>query len=281
MKNIFTLLFLVCSLSIFAQDGKLGKAKAGLSSSSSSSSSSKSSNNDDESDDDGEINAMMVEAFAQVFYYVGIKSLFGNVERTDLNIYPYYQGYPGEYITEQNDYVEGWEEELGTSYSYAYKKSDLKAQLNYFSAYGVNGFQANIDFRMLYFLGLNASYSGFYENNLGNTNQLDVASLMLNFYRIRTKYVTMWWGIGATRVGGGVDTAGVGYNLGMNIFPVRPLSLYMLWKQSAINQSSVDEFRLQAKYHLKRSSVFIGWHYNEIGGVNLGGVGFGLEYIIN
>lgn len=72
---------------------------------------------------------------------------------------------------------------------------------------------------------------------------------MANYHRFREKDFTFWWRIGATYVGNGVDTLGFAYNLGAEIYPVKPISLHISWKQSFINQNEMDFFKAQLKYH--------------------------------
>lgn len=281
MRKIFLAVFLLSSIFLSAQ-GKLNKAKSGLDKNYKTLDDYKESEASADSSDDGDTvstfaNAALLEAFVQLFMFVGQNVLIGEAQQTDLNLYPYYQQNAGEYMAlppAKND-------SLAPPKEYNYKLSDLKANLNYFAGGSVNGVQAKVDFRMFYMLGIEGSYNYFYEDVMSETVNLDVASLMLNYYRVRTKYVTGWWGMGASYVGSGVDTFGFAYNLGFDIFPVDPFSFRLLWKQSFIASDSVNEFQLQGKYHFKRTSLYTGWHYNNIGGVNMGGFAVGLEYILN
>lgn len=282
MSKIITTFILLITLSISAQ-GKLGDAKEDLKGSSSGTLDDYVSKNNSSSgsDDSGgsELNAAIAEVFVEVFWYVGANTLFGRAEATDLNIYPYYQNNAGEYIVypeKDNDSTI-----VNTNDYYEYKKSDLKIASNYFVGNGINGVQTRLDFRIFYLLGIEASYNYYYEDLLDSTEHLDMAGLMLNYYRVRTKYVTSWWGIGATRVGGGVDTVGFAYNIGMDVFPIDPVSFHLLWKESFINSSSIDEFQVEAKYHMKRSAFYGGWHYNQLGNLKMNGIVFGFQYIIN
>lgn len=281
MRKIFIGLFLLSSTFLGAQ-GRLNKAKSGLDNKYETLDDYKKSEESSGSSDAEDAvstfaDAALLEAFVQLFMFVGQNVLIGEAQQTDLNIYPYYQLNAGEYMV----LTPAKKDSLTPPKEYNYKLSDLKANLNYFAGGSVNGVQAKVDFRMFYILGLEGSYNYFYEDVMNETVNLDVASLMLNYYRVRTQYVTGWWGMGATYVGSGVDTFGFAYNLGFDVFPVDPFSFRLLWKQSFIASDSVDEFQLQGKYHLKRTSLYAGWHYNNIGGVDMGGFAVGIEYILN
>ncbi|GLB50541.1 hypothetical protein [Neptunitalea lumnitzerae] len=286
MKLFFTALFSFCVLITSAQKGKVNKAKASLdtpnyntlddyvkdhpqSSTATNSSSSGSSSG---------ISGELFEAIFVGATYATVGVLIGGAERTEFNLYPYHDGSPGEYA--------GWEETDNdttfiTNHLYDFKLSDLRGQANYFTGSSVNGYKAKLDYRPVYLVGVDATYTSFYEDVIDERAQLTMFSIMADYYRVRTKYVTGWWGAGYTYVGSGVDTGGFAYQLGVDVFPVRPVSFRLLWKQSFINTNSVDEFQAEAKYYFKRVSPFVGWHHNMLGDVSINGMTIGLQYIIH
>lgn len=162
MKYLFFVLCFSWVIGTQAQ-GKLNDAKSDLSSKSTSSkkvSSSSGSGGGSSSSSLGE--AIFRDIFLELFFFVGKNTLFGNAEWTDLNIYPYYQDVPGEYISFKA--LDSVSSKAGiTDDSYAYKYSDLKVNVNYFTGGAVNGIQGKVDFRMFYVLGLEGSYNYFYE----------------------------------------------------------------------------------------------------------------------
>ncbi|GLB52178.1 hypothetical protein NBRC110019_12170 [Neptunitalea chrysea] len=236
-----------CALSLSAQKGKLNKAKSKLNKTSESSGSGKSDKGRDGDDGDGsggvqtELLVRSIElVFEGVCYVVG-PAFFGEANWTDLNIYPYYDGVPGEYTGwVETDSLDGF----SSDQVYEYKKSDLRANLNYFSGGSVNGFQTKIDFRPFFLVGIDVSYSHWYEDILEDNVELDIFSIMANYYRVRTKYVTGWWGLGYTRIANDVNKGGFAYRAGVDVFPVDPISFRMLFKQSFINETYLNELHV-------------------------------------
>ena len=71
---------------------------------------------------------------------------------------------------------------------------------------------------------------------------------------------------------------GFAYNIGTEIYPFKPISLYASWKQSFINSTSIDVFKAQVKYHIKEAALFTGYHEFQLGGVKSSGFVLGMEY---
>lgn len=173
------------------------------------------------------------------------------------------------------------DKKTGEIYAYHYKKSDLRMGMNYFSGSTVNGFQVQGSFRPIFILGIDASYKMLYESEINGPVDLSIFNVMGNLYRVRTKDVTGWWGLGYTRVGSDIDAGGFSYQFGIDYFPVYLVSLRALWKQSFVNKHAINLLQLQGKYHFKRAAVYLGWDYNKIAGINISGVAVGLEYVIH
>ena len=274
MKYIFTFLFCF-SISLGFSQGKLNRAKQNLSSSKSSSSSSSNSSSSSRSSNAGSTvgQVLAYELIVRPIFFITYKSIFGDVKRTDLNVYPYYNGIAGEYVN--------FESTPETKDGYDYKKSSITLQSNYYTGSSIDGIQTQINYRFLYVLGVEGSYQYLYENLPNETVNLDIASLMFNYYRVRTKEVTAWWGLGVTRIGRGINELGPAYQLGINVYPVNPISLHMLWKQNFVEGGNkVNEFRVQGRYHFKRSVLYAGYHHHNLGGVTNGALAVGLQYIL-
>jgi hypothetical protein len=124
---------------------------------------------------------------------------------------------------------------------------------------------------------LELSQRHFFESNLAGKDNLEVYSLMLNYYRIRERSFTGWWGIGATYVGNEVHTTGVAYQVGIEVYPLKPISLQASFKQSFINESNINELKFHLKYHRKKMAYYTGYHDYSIGGVKASGVVLGVD----
>lgn len=262
LKSILTLLFSFLILQVHYAQGKLNRAKEDLSgnSSSSSSSSSRNSQNDDWGDDSvGFFDAVFID----IAYQATIGVLFGNMESRYFFEYPYSDGSHGEYAFPDEDVP--------------LKKGQFIISNTVFaSGKEFYGNDIKLNYRFTPLVGIEANHLHFFEstpkNNLGTT------SFMLNYYRIRETYVTAFWGVGATYIGNGVDETGFTYQVGVDVFLKKPYSISALWKQSLINGTSVDEFKLHARYHAKRLSVHGGYNHYKLGSVSINALGVGVDY---
>lgn len=244
----------------FAQES-LNKAKENLSgtSSSESSSSSSSDNNQALNDGTGFFEGIIIEIFIQATYGV----LIGGLQPRSFYRYPYAEGEHGEYKLIENE-AKGNQSKFMISNTVVVQ-SDLY------------GNDLKFNYRFLPIIGVEVNHLHFFENDDENT-QLGVSSLMLNYYRIRENNVSGYWGIGATYAGSGVNTSGFSYNLGMDIYVANPISVGLFWKQTFMNNSSMNEFRALARYHIKRTSIQGGFIHYKLGGVNFPSAAIGIEF---
>jgi hypothetical protein len=141
----------------------------------------------------------------------------------------------------------------------------------------VNSFEAKVNYRFNPFVGLDLNHQHFFENSLSGNDYLDVITFMANYYRIRERSFTGWWGLGFTYVGNEVNTAGFAYNLGLEVYPIKAMSFHVSYKQSFINESHINVLKLEAKYHLKKVACFTGYHNISLGGVKASGPVLGAQ----
>ncbi|WP_046758447.1 hypothetical protein [Kordia jejudonensis] len=262
MKPKITLFLLLCcfACALTNAQGKLNRAKEDLSSTNSSSSSSSSRSSDqDYYDNAGYFDGVFIE----LAYYISYGVLFGDMESRYFYKYPYAEGSHGEY---------SFPEENVPS-----KRSQLIISNTFFASgkefYGNN---TSLNFRFLPLLGIEANHLHFFEQN--PKEELSVNSIMINYYRVREQYVTAYWGVGITHVGSGVDDTGFAYQVGLDVYLKKPYSLGISWKQSLINDSTVDELKLLVRRHLKRVSIHGGYHHYKLGSVTINAAGVGLDY---
>lgn len=259
-------LFFLISLLGFSQ-GKLDQAKQNLSSrsnSSSTSSNSSASSSNNSSNNAGLFESVLADVFVEAFLFISYKALLGGFESRHFTPYPYY------YTNVNGQYDYGLEP--------GDKRSFLNAGGTYFAGNSIQALEAHVNYRFDPFLGLELSHRHFFESNLAGKDNLDVSSLMLNFYRIRERSFTGWWGIGATYVGNEVHTTGVAYQVGVEAYPIKPISLQASFKQSFINESNINELKFHLKYYIKRTAYYTGYQDYSIGGVKATGVVLGVEF---
>ena len=264
MKSKITLAcLLICFTYNFSNaQGKLNRAKEDLSENSSSSSSSSSSwSNDDDDGDDG--GCFLCGFFVEIAYHATIGILIGEMESRYFYEYPYSDGSHGEYAYPEDDVP--------------VKNGQLIISNTFFtSGKEFYGNDIKLNYRFVPLVGIEASHLHFFEEN--PKNELGASSFMINYYRVREQYVTAFWGVGATYVGNGVDEIGFAYQVGVDVYLQQPISISALWKQSLINDSSINELKLHARYHLKRLSIHGGYNHYKLGSVSINALGAGIDY---
>ncbi len=199
--------------------------------------------------------------FLDVIFYTTIGTVFGGMRKRNFNKYPYYEGYFGEYTK---------------ILSRKGKRQNIKLGVNYMPM-GLNGLELNTVYKPIPIIGIDVSYVHFSEKNFSKIEYFDTFSLMANFYRIREKYVSLWWGIGFNYVGNEVEQSGFAYQVGTDIYPVEPVSLHLSFKQTLLNEQSIDVFKSQVKYHLENKVFFLGYHHYNLAGEQISSPTFGLE----
>jgi hypothetical protein len=108
--------------------------------------------------------------------------------------YPYFDGENGEY-----NYPEVSVPRI--------KKSSLIISNTLTVQSGTFGNDLRMNYRFLPILGLEANHLHLFDRLDENSN-LGISSFMLNFYRIRERRVTGYWGLGATYAGSDVNIMG-------------------------------------------------------------------------
>jgi hypothetical protein len=259
MKNFLFIALFLSSFIMFSQ-GRLEKAKESLSNdteeSETKSTSRKISRNN-------EGNGFFVDVFAELGYYAFYGIVVGRSEYRNITPYPYYKNLRGEYL--KTDFEQT-------------KNSLFKISAYQLFNRGVNALGLNANYRLIPILGVEVSHLNFSENSIQGKEYLDVSSFLLKYYRVREQNISLWWGAGASYVANGVDTWGFAYTIGTEIFPAKPISIHLSYKQSFINFSNVNEFKVQLKYHIKKTALVTGYHANAIGSENVNGIVFGAEY---
>lgn len=263
MKPKITLSLALCYLffNFCSAQGKLNRAKEDLSSTSSSSTRSERSWNAENQRNDSV--GFFDGVFIEIAYQATIGILFGNMETRYLYAYPYANGSHGEYAFPDEDAL--------------LKRSQLLLSNTFFaSGKEFYGNDITLNFRFIPLLGIEANHLHFFEST--PNEDLGVSSLMLNYYRVREKYVTAFWGVGASYIGSGVDETGFTYQLGVEVFFNKPFSIDALWKQTLINDTSVDAFTLHANYYVRRFSFHGGYNHYQLGSVSINSLGLGVDY---
>lgn len=244
MKKVLLILFLIPAIG-FSQN-KLDNAKKKLknestttkSTSSNTKKSNKRNSRRNSSASSIDYDSSLESVLLQIGFRITAGVVFGEVQKRDLNPYPYFYDDEGEYAGEL---------------SKTGRKQSFRLSGNYlFNT--IKGAEINALYKPLPILGFELSRVNFAEQNIKNKDYLNISSFMANYYRLREKNIALWWGIGISYVGSGVNTLGFSYNLGTDIYPVKPISIHLSWKESFINGNDIGLFKSQLKYHIKKKA---------------------------
>ena len=260
MKSLLLSLTLIILSQFTFGQSKLGQAKDNLSSNDQYYSSSSSGGNS--SDSDG---SFLLELLIEPIVWIAVNTIIGEGEYRMINPSLYANNSNGEYIL--------------SDFNDQYKNSLFKGSLDYTNSKdAIQGVHLNVDYRFSHLFGAQFSHSHFYERYFGETEHLDMSSLLFNYYRIREKYITAWWGLGGSYIANGVNRFGFTYNIGAEIFPIRPFSFLFSWQQHFINNQHINTLKAQLKCHLKHFNVYLGYHNYNIANITNPSLAIGIGY---
>lgn len=265
MKKIVVCLLL--SSNIVLSQSKVNESKRELNSGSSSSSSGSGSSGSGNSSGSGKSRNNSVDdcgLFEAIFGYAlyGIYFTFsGDYKNEDhlhskLTNYPYYNRESGNYEStktpDSTSVKKNFRFDIQDTFIYSDKNlygNHLKAKIRPFQY-----FYAQVDYHQL-----------FEKNELTNsTDKLSLFYFNLGYDRIRFEKVNIGWTLGASYVGNEVKKAGFSVGLNAEAFIGHNLSLLASARWSEINAKPVNLYELEAKYHIKRSFVSLGYQHLRI-----------------
>jgi hypothetical protein len=142
----------------------------------------------------------------------------------------------------------------------------------------IKGTYSKIDIQFAKRFGLTADCVSLSENIpiLSHTDEYAHSTFLVNYYRIRTEKMSLWYGMGLRYAMNGIHKAGFAYSLGTRIFIKKPLSLESHLTGSKINGSSINQFGNKVKYHFKQSYFSLGWNLWTLGSEKIGTFATGL-----
>jgi len=234
---------------------------------------------DEEEDNDGQqstesgspVFSFFFDVFDDAFLYLTFGPIFpddsvsfGNwLWQRGFTAYPYEENEPGLYS-------EHSAKRYAVSFSshYFYNSTRLNGM-------GVNGWLAPFPF-----LAVEFQFTDLTEEYPGGFDHIRFYSFFANYFRVRRSHWQFWWGVGAKFIEGSLNKGGMAFNLGMNLYPIKPFSGSFNYNISAINSRSVGDLRLQLNFHLRRANFYIGYQRYSVGGVVLDGMllGAGLYF---
>lgn len=266
MKKLLVIfcVFLLIPIGINSQQGSLESGKNSLQSkesettkSSTTTRSSRRSNTDDD-----ELDRPIGQLIARLFFHIAAYTTYGvlvetpsekNTKMHDAEIanYPYQKPYHGTFIyTDSTNYKTT---SLSISSSVVRQHKDL---------FGVN---TSLNFRFLQRFDAELGYLYLTEHTPTKNDSYSLYSVMLNYHRVRTQKVAVWYGIGAMYVGDEVAALRPALGVGAQWFVKKPISLKAMHKWAYINDETVGKTSFLLNYHLKKTTISSGYSEFKIG----------------
>ena len=251
MKKIIIVLgLLLVPLTTVVGQNKLEKSKNELDSrSTSSSSSSKGARSGSVDDFDSGLGSISLAVFK--YFLIGDYRNENHLS-SNLTIYPYYNGTSGSYERYETDTLKSRQSRVEMESKFIYSNHTL---------YGIHLKTRVRPFQYFYFQG---DYRQLYEvNRIENTSDnLGLYHLSLNYDRLRFEKFNLGWNLGVSYVGNQVKEAGFAYGVAADYFMDSRISFGVSQRWSNINNSPVNDFELQSRYH--RSNYYFSLGYQRL-----------------
>ncbi|NIV71449.1 hypothetical protein GWN26_02080, partial [Candidatus Saccharibacteria bacterium] len=81
---------------------------------------------------------------------------------------------------------------------------------------------------------------------------LQLYSAFVNYYRIRIPSWVFWWGLGFKGLQGGTARHGFAFNLGIETYLAKPISIHLNYSGGWLNTTYVPEFFGTLNVHIRR-----------------------------
>ena len=130
------------------------------------------------------------------------------------------------------------------------------------------------------FYHIEAHVSGFSEERDNGDDYLAFYDLYINYNRVRTQKATFWYGAGIKVLQRRSEYYGPSVNMGLEVYPGRPLSFHGTANIGRLNNRSVWETMFRINTHVNRAIAYVGYQRFSVGDVSLGGpiLGLGMHF---
>ncbi len=139
------------------------------------------------------------------------------------------------------------------------------------------GNHLNLNFRFAKRFDLEVGYLQLIERVNRQTEGFSLMTSMLNYHRVRTQRVDLWFGLGAMYVANDVKEFGFAYGGGIELFVAKPISILASYKGSSINSREVSKSKVLLNYHLKKYRISSGYEHFSLGVSSIGAFSLGLR----
>lgn len=130
------------------------------------------------------------------------------------------------------------------------------------------------------FYHIEAHVSGFSETRDDGQDYLAFYDLYINYNRVRTQTTTFWYGVGIKGLQRRSEIYGPAVNMGLEVYPGRPLSFHGAANVGRLNNRSVWETMFRINAHVNRAVAYVGYQRFSVGSISLGGpiLGMGMHF---
>ncbi len=159
------------------------------------------------------------------------------------------------------------------------KRFSMKLFGNYFyNSTDLQGFDFRARICPLPFLGVALDFTDLNEDLGSKQDHIQIYNIFVNYFRGRSQRLAFWWGLGVKGIEGNKTNYTPAFNIGTEIYPIKPISFHLNYNIGSINDKAVGELLLHLNCHIQRSIVFIGYHRYSVGSAILDGaiVGIGV-----
>lgn len=213
-------------------------------------------------------NSLIYDLIARPIIFIGSYLTYGLLVETfierdkkhaymELTPYPYINNLKGDYAFEANEV--------------AFKRFDISNQFitNMDNIYGNN---LNIKYRFL--KRVSVEYNQLYLLESKNS-QFFMHDLTANYYRVRTEYLSLNYGMGISYIHSGVNKTYFTYNTGIEYFLSIPLSLSLEHRGTPLPKYGVYQSKIKFNYHIKQFTLQAGINFYNIGDIHYKMLGLG------
>lgn len=187
------------------------------------------------------------------------------------------------FVTSENE--PSWRETTFASYPYDLRGSGLflpttlegdKSRLNINLHFqndenNISGGLLQIKYSPISLLSLDAYHLQLFDSQKDDLSEnINLTSFSIIYNRLRHHKIHAWWGIGGIWMDANKNTASPSFNMGVNYFFKDPISLYGDIQFADLNEEFATIVQVQIQVHLKRFLVYGGYHYMDMGNLEIG-----------
>ncbi|AZQ65363.1 hypothetical protein EI427_24435 [Flammeovirga pectinis] len=118
----------------------------------------------------------------------------------------------------------------------------------------------------------------FYREEISEREQSDMGLMHINatYHRFAFTGLDTWFGVGYSRLFLGDGFDGANFNIGTEIFFMKPISIYTNWYFGSFDTTEFHEGNIDLKWYVNRMSLKLGYRFLKIGTATIKGPEVGL-----